>query len=365
MLPVVGLQGRLAVAGFVLGVALVAVPASARPTTIQRLDDAIAAGTLDRDTAVLYSVDAAFGDPRLPAAYRDKDAAGVEMGRVVARVAGPYAGLSPAAKAAVGPFLIPPYHRGNWWDLRRRRAAPTGAAPRAQSGPVAGSPAGSPASPPGGPAPPAGGGDAPTCAYEARSPDLRCPVSPEWESLDSDVLPVRIWWQRRYPGDRLLAEQIRYELEHRIWMALVNLMGRAPLDDWREPHNGGDGRVDIALLDEAPGAAALGYHGCDAPTPGYLLVQRMAITASGVPVPVGAAVAHEVMHLVQYAFDVAGSFEEEYRWLAEATATWAEDYVYPTGNTEHREAATYGGADPDLEQRPHRGHRAAWRGAGG
>ena len=70
-------------------------------------------------------------------------------------------------------------------------------------------------------------------------------------------------------------------------------------------------------------------------------MQRTAISASGVSIPVRAAVTHEFMHLIQYAFDVAGSCDVEYRWLAEATATWAEDYVYPSGQTEHREAATY------------------------
>jgi len=51
---------------------------------------------------------------------------------------------------------------------------------------------------------------------------------------------------------------------------------------------------------------------------------------------VKSTVAHEFFHALQNAFDAPQT--ENRRWLAEATATWAQDYIYPDANTEHQYA---------------------------
>src|SRR6266508_1571207 len=59
-----------------------------------------------------------------------------------------------------------------------------------------------------------------------------------------------------------------------------------------------------------------------------------------------ATVAHELMHAYQFAFKISNC--GDFRWFEEATATWAEDYVYPDDQDEH----DYAGAFLEHPSRP-------------
>ncbi|MGN0064419.1 MAG: MXAN_6640 family putative metalloprotease [Nocardioides sp.] len=111
------------------------------------------------------------------------------------------------------------------------------------------------------------------------------------------------------------------------WTRYVDGLGyRAPL---RDGSRGGDGRLDVYLVDLGPG-----LYGYCAPerrragrtATGYCVIDNdfgSADYPSGTPTSnLRVTVAHELFHTVQFAYDV-----REDRWLMEASATWAEERV--------------------------------------
>jgi hypothetical protein len=85
----------------------------AGPTSDHLIDQALARGEIDSETALTYKVFAAFGDPRLPAAYHGDDSQLVDS-HILAEVQARYAGLSATTQATLNPFLIPPAYVGSW-----------------------------------------------------------------------------------------------------------------------------------------------------------------------------------------------------------------------------------------------------------
>ncbi len=214
--------------------------AEAPATAFQLIDQALADRKIDRDTALLYRAYAAFGNAGLPSQYRGPggDVSEGATKRVVRQMRAVYRSLSPRVQEAIGPFLVPPYHRGSWADLKQRARAAQRAAspgPPAAGGGAAGR--GRPAAP--GPAQP---------VFPCR-PDQRCPVSDLWESLVTLNDKVKIWWPKDVAGGRSIANLYANDLHQFVWPTLTGLMGE-PLSDANEPNNGGDGRLDIALIPE-------------------------------------------------------------------------------------------------------------------
>ena len=116
------------------------------------------------------------------------------------------------------------------------------------------------------------------------------------------------------------------------------MMGRAPLGDGGLPNNGGDDLFDIYLV-------RIGNHGevhsyppeCEN-RPSFMLI-------NGASNQLRATIVHEFMHAIidGYKFFKGCEFPE-YRWLNEATATWAEDFIspkYDTGNSEQMYASAF------------------------
>jgi hypothetical protein len=124
-----------------------------------------------------------------------------------------------------------------------------------------------------------------------------------------------------------------------IWLKLHGLMQRQPPSDEGEERTcrGGDNRLDISLIDLSNNGETWPYTTNPVATPSYILLDR----SSGM-----GTLIHELMHSFQFAYDVAGTFNE-YDWWREATAAWAEHYVDPASNTEHRFAQDFLGV-PDL-----------------
>ncbi|MBI2912388.1 MAG: hypothetical protein HYY03_00530 [Chloroflexi bacterium] len=269
--------------------------AGAAPSSFDLIDEALAAGTIDEETALVYKVYAVFGDGRLPLQYRGYDGGGPPDGGGVAITQAMLDTASPETRALLAPFLIPPIYDGSW-------LGPQGAAAGARR----------------------------VLAIAA------CPDAPAgWDCRDATSAGVRVWWQTQYPEDGARAQAIASAMDATIWAAITGLMGQ-PLSDAGTTYDGGSPSVDIYLVDVVRSMAIDNPQpGCKK-TPAYVNLQRSA------PMSV---VAHEFMHVLQWGFDVsqecmyqAGG---EYNWLAEATAQWAEDFVYPGGNGEHYTADWY------------------------
>lgn len=92
------------------------------PSTFSLIDQALAAGEIDMETALIYKVFATYGDGRLPVRFRGDNSRVIDSD-AVSEAAERYATLTPATRATLLPFLIPPIYRGSWYDLQARGAA--------------------------------------------------------------------------------------------------------------------------------------------------------------------------------------------------------------------------------------------------
>src|SRR5690606_13687459 len=73
-----------------------------------------------------------------------------------------------------------------------------------------------------------------------------------WSYVDSKNGNARVWWQKRYlaDGDDARAQTIADAIDQAIWPTLFTSLGmREPISDANRSDNGGDGRLDIALVD--------------------------------------------------------------------------------------------------------------------
>ena len=185
--------------------------------------------------------------------------------------------------------------------------------------------------------------------------ELRCSVRygpPLWSGWDSIATATgeRIWWQARYPGDKGEAQALAIALKGLagagIRPTLVGLMKKAPLPDGGRPCNGGDERLDISLVDLPPPELGLtvpfGLNpwACSE-VPSYILLPRAASAEK---------LAHEFMHAIQYAFKVEGSCSN-YEWWREASAQWAEDFVFPA-DTQSRTRQSLSSTRPRSRWKP-------------
>ena len=232
-----------------------------RPTSNQLIDQALARGAIDAETALTYKVFAAFGDARLPAFYQGDDQ-GVWESHILTEVQRRYDGLSPAAQAALAPFLIPPAYEGSWEQ----------------------------------PAPAAAG------------------LAPKITWTHKDGVHARLWWHADSPEDAALADLYIEALDGDIWPALTGLMGRTPISDAGMPHDGGSGKLDIYLAPGLERSYCASHKGCQK-TSSYIVLN---------PYVSDSVLAHEFMHAIHWAYNTHVSCNtKEYDWLAEATAMWA------------------------------------------
>jgi hypothetical protein len=252
------------------------------PSSFERIEEALEQGLIDDETALSYKVFAVFGDERLPEAYRGDDT-GLSGASTLRELVATFDTLSPDTQAALQPFLLTPPEAGSWYELRQGE----------------------------------GQGLATTAV--------------QWRTLNAQVANVKVWWDHgNFPQDELKAQQIVAALDSTIWPKLTGLM-REPLPDCGAAcaRGGGDTRVDIYLVFLSNIYGYASPFDPTTPTASYLAVRRT-ITDQN---ELFATVAHELMHAIQAAYPIAS--DSEYEWLMEATATWAEDFVYPAGNTEH------------------------------
>jgi hypothetical protein len=278
-------------------------------TTEQKIDDAVASGAITAEQGLIYKVFAAFGDPRLPPQYAGVPDALAEA--PLDDVTAQWNQLSDGAKATLGPFLIPPYHEGSYWQqqIEGASAAATRSAefvsPRA---------------------------DDPNSPWCVGNPDI---AFQDWHFVEADsggaAGKVRIWYQDRYAAtDGPLAGTLTDAMESKIWPALTTLMQRETLPDGGStgPCGGGSDALDIALVDA--GTATTKPTGLSSEsTPTNMVFPR---TLPGGPLGWAGFppyLAHEFMHVLQYTYSFSSGdlSSGENLWLKEGTAQWVQDYV--------------------------------------
>jgi hypothetical protein len=254
------------------GGSAVPAPQPPPPSSDELIAAAKASGAISHETAVLYRVYSVYGDPRLPAHLRGDDR-GRSGGEALFAAEQERARLSPATQALLRPFLLPPTH-------------PESALAQPRTGLAA-----------------------------------VAPVS--WGAVIAEQANAKIWWQTRFPEDEGRARRIAAELDRHIWPKFAGQF-RAPNPDCGAacPDGGGDERVDLYIVPIA--RSSMRPVGAAVMNTGYILLERDATFG---------VIAHELMHLVQLAY-AGDRIYYEYDWLAEATATWAMHFVYPTANND-------------------------------
>ncbi len=306
-------------------------------SSFELIDAAQASGVLDEGTAITYKVFAAFGDTRLPSAYKGDDSAQFESD-VFDQVNDRWETFSNATKETLEPFLIPPAYKGSWTSLPSAGPGVLRTAPRDRARTLA-----------------APGGD------HARPQSLSVPIcaqpaiDPNWASMPATQDGhVKVWYDTRVAGMATKAALALNELETRIWPTVVGTAGmKAPLSDATYTNcNGGDGRLDVYLTGGITvSAAASADLGDTWPIRTWAtdnLPVFITVKSTLDDNELKGTLAHEFTHASQWAYNVAALRNASYQWLKESTAQAMIDVVYPTlpkGTTETPNCTT-----PHFEQ---------------
>ena len=251
-------------------------PCGGQPTAtaFDLIDQALAAGDISEETALIYRVFHVHDDERLPAAYRGASS-DLKDSPIIDDVIEQFGQLSESGRAILAPFLIPPAAPGSWLDQKQL----------------------------------AGGG------------------SIDWQTVVSPSGKVKVWYQTRHAGDDAQAATIAGAVDG-IWDKLVAYMGLEPLPDGEvtDP-NGGDAKYDIYLVHlqsilgstRAYKPAVLCSH-----LPTYMLIDSRQGDC------LLSTVAHELMHAIQWSYTSTTGCTADFvfRWWKEASSTWAEEYVF-------------------------------------
>jgi len=264
------------------------------PSAFDQIDADLEAGRIDAETALIYKTFAEFGDPRLPAAYRSGDIGG-EAGLFMLELVEAFPGLSSATQDLLAPFFTPPYETGSWLAQSGRTQA--GAAPS------------------------------------------------DWAYISAAGGKARVWYQPAKAGLQRKATVLAGEITSNIWPKLTGLMQRDPIPD-------SAGIQNFILHDHYreswtgtflpfTGYAGMAVPQTCSPTPSLIYVNAdqpdfAPVRSQGMVVGIAEAAAHEFMHALQFSYNLAVDPCLEYRWLGEATASWAEEFVYPDHDTEWR-----------------------------
>jgi len=274
-------------------------------TSLQLIDSGLAAGELDEETALLYKMYAVFGDDALPEQYRS-DKKFRNSDDVVAEARLKMDTLSAGTKEKLAPFFKRPDDPESYFNIRYGQEEP------AESSFI------------------------PNAFATRGDPNI---YTDFFTSADGKA---KIWYPNRnvaappyggganviYSSDngKKIAEQIKGFLDNdNILQEFKDLMQRSLVSDGSR---GGDSKFDIYV---APAGGDLGLTYCEGAKPcsAYLII-NINIGTNRKKV-LRTTLAHEIFHAYQYAYKYA---EPKDDWWSEATAVWAEDYIYPGDNTE-------------------------------
>lgn len=175
--------------------------------------------------------------------------------------------------------------------------------------------------------------DAAAAALQApASSDCTEHVCVHWVGVTRDAVPALDSDDDGVPNWVRTTQQV---LEQ-SWQHYVDAGYREPLSDEDGADHGPDGRVDVYLAD----IASLGFYGyCTGDVgsgviprrqPGFCVLDNdyaYEQVSTEPVVALRASAAHELFHLVQFAYD-----SREDAWLMEGTAAWMEDEVFDDAN---------------------------------
>ena len=271
------------------------------PPTGDLINAALENGEIDSTTALKYKLYAQFLDKRLPSKYQGSADQGTDS-HVVDELAAVFDTLSAEDQKTLMPFLMPPVYKGSWADPDFGTAQ-TGDDSTIQEISYSLRPASVPPS-------------------EDKEIDCQIISTEDWFYKNAGSIPVRVWFLKARPGDEAVVDKFIAAINSDIWKNITGLTGE-PLPDDKTSCNGGSGDLDIYVTSEIARsyAAQSGPPGCKK-TPSFIVLN---------PAVTNSTLAHEFMHVIQWTFETKYScmYPGEYAWLAEATATWAEDLVYP------------------------------------
>ncbi|MEO8189467.1 MAG: hypothetical protein ABI682_03920 [Acidobacteriota bacterium] len=290
-------------------------------TSEQLIAEDLTAGAITEEQALVYRVYVAYGSPSLPAKYKSTASPGIDL-PIAKAVAERFPTLSPAAQAALQPYLHPPIYAGSWGDPSFAASLQPGAAARDSSQ------------------------KSPARAAAVCSGSQEGPL-PGWGQLPTAHFTV--WYRTAIPAG------FTYSLEEthaaalniaaiadEVWEKLTPNF-QVPLTDANEVCNGGDGTLDIYMDKMGFGALAqtmVYLPGCAA-RPSWMWINPLAIQD---PTTARDVFAHEFMHMVETAYS-RGRDCDDYAWLDEAAANWAIDFVYAGDPFEHDFARQYYDSD--------------------
>ena len=295
-------------------------------TGLQKVSAALADGDIDADTALLYELYSVVGDPRLPGDLQgapDPEVPEADLLQLAARLPD----LSPDLQAAATPFFLAPTDPQSYWYQLNAAGAVSGS-----------------------------GGLAALAGTEAVvAAASGGPVYAVLGTTDH----VKVWY---VPGYNTTTDatnqhdaQVVLDNAEAIWSKEDGLMPNHVVSDGplalQSPpiNNGGDGKLDIYVGHTASQTAGESDDGLTVPYPGFaagplpsfVLVsdQEDEFTTPTTNEQVSAddhvrgTLAHEIFHTYQDAVPRA-PFNAPNAWWWEASATWAEQFVFPTDDAE-------------------------------
>ena len=295
------------------------------------INRALSAGQIDTETAHKYRVFAAFGDRRLPPRFRGDNAGITELPRSVLDVDRLLPTLSAQTQAELRPFFLPPGDPASWVNLST-------VANEAQPGP------------------PENDDDA--AAHGPTAEALSLGTAVQWDTFSAAGGKVKIWAQSRRPGDVAKAKVLAAQMTAKIWPKLVGLFWE-PLSDINFPRNSGGPALDVFLVrpgftDQDAAYNRANYGTADAwngiamyadpqkcPEAAYfILLDSKQPLGSETEPGMLQYLAHELTHAITGRKPLLKDCRE-YSWATEATAEWAEHFVYPGAQSEHPAASTF------------------------
>ncbi len=268
----------------------------AATTALGKIRRAMQEGSLDRETALKYLAFAIWNDPRLPAEFAGEPSKSASWARAV--LSEEYATVSSETQAVLLPFLLPPGHPDGY---SAPSASTAGLGPRAAA------------------------------------------VVPVWRG-SAEGAHVAVWYRADLANGVTIATNLANEIESTIWPRLQSLWTDAHMPLVADANVGGafagtHGKLNVFLEP----IADYGYmqpYGESSPVATYVVLKQSLPFSGRNPAGLIESAAHEMTHSCQYSFRHTETYAQR-RFLFEATATWAEDDVYPDHQTEQEYAGSY------------------------
>jgi hypothetical protein len=276
----------------------------ASTSSFDLIDQDIRSGKLTTEQGLTYKVFAQFSDARLPQKYLGSGV-GQEGDLIMEDVINYNAAytLSKTAEAILLPFFIPPDDSRSWFYLSKMGAA----------------------------------------GQNEQQPQVT-PAS--WLKVTTTNNKIDIFWLDSVPADAAKAAGLKAEFDRIIWTQLTKLMLKTPMAD--DSSDGGrlriylwNGYVDsdgtVVPFKQDILGITVGTK-CDESPVVIYMPDRLPLGTLNSPGLIQYTT-HEFMHAIQFSYTIKSC--SNYRWLKEATATWAEDYVYKDAQSEQETAISY------------------------